>query len=302
MSAIWIPRAGSSLAGLLFEPDFSGRKAPGIVVIHPRGEGRGEEQAVRTYARRLSEKGYVTLSYDTSLHGRSEGSIALREDPMARVTDVSAVVDYLQKLKEVDASKVLAVGIGEGGGYAVAAAKGDHRIRAVAVINAINIGDDARLGRFGDADPSQQTAALAQVALAMQAEVQGEPTISARRASEQLGDRTALDREQGHEYRSAISAQHAQNRMSLRSVPLILQFDAWSFADSYLVQPTLLIVAEKAESRWHSEKLHEKIRWRNNNVKKIAVPDGRDTGFYDDDDYVNLAIDEIDSYFKHFGY
>ncbi|KAF4548832.1 Hypothetical protein D9617_25g061620 [Elsinoe fawcettii] len=302
MSKIKIPKSSLSLAGLQFRPDNGNGKYPGIVVVHPGGGVK--EQTASTYAKRLSQKGYVTISFDAAHQGASDGTPHFLEDPSSRVTDVSAVVDYLQKLDYVDSNKIVVVGICAGGGYGVAAAKGDHRIRAVAILSAVNIGDGARLGWHGDEDASKQTAGLAQVALAVQAEAEGAKVRYAPYVPEQPNDKTPYDLKQAHEYYLTSRAQHpnAQNKMLLRSVPLVLNFDAWLFAELYLIQPTLIIVGEKAESRWHSERLYDKIHGKNKNIKKIVVPNARHMDFYDDDNYVDPAIDEIEIYFKHFGY
>jgi len=85
--------------------------------------------------------------------------------------------------------------------------------------------------------------------------------------------------------------------MLLRSVPLILSFDAWLFADLYLRYPALIIVGEKAESRWHSEKIFELLEGKNQNAKMIVVPEGRHMDFYDNDDYINPAVKNIAEFF-----
>jgi dienelactone hydrolase len=73
-------------------------------------------------------------------------------------------MNYLQTLDLVDSEKIGILGICAGGGYAVAAAKGDHRLRADATISMVNIGGSARLGWDGDEDPSKQVEVLNAVA------------------------------------------------------------------------------------------------------------------------------------------
>ncbi|PNS17948.1 hypothetical protein CAC42_3907 [Sphaceloma murrayae] len=302
MTSIHIPKGSIKLAGLLFQPSETIREVPAIVVVNPGGGVK--EQTAGIYARRLADRGYVTVCYDASNQGASEGQPHFLEDPSARVTDVSAVVDYLQKQSMVDANKISVVGICAGGGYAVAAAKGDHRVRAVAVVSAVNIGDGARLGWLGKEDASKQTAGLAQVALALQAEAQGGEAATAPYVPEVLDDRTPFELSEAHKYYLTPRARHpnAQNKMLVRSVPLVLTFDAWAFADLYLMQPLLIIVGEKAESRWHSEILYEKVKAKNKDLKKIVVPNGRHMDFYDNDEYVNPAVDEMDEYLRQFGH
>ncbi|KIX97866.1 uncharacterized protein Z520_06644 [Fonsecaea multimorphosa CBS 102226] len=302
MSAIRIPKGSINLAGLLFKPaplpDKS--KAPGLVVIHPGGGVK--EQTASTYAKRLAERGFVAICYDASHQGDSEGLPHFLEDPAARVTDASAVVDYLQRLDYVDANRIAVVGICAGGGYAAAAAKGDHRLKAVAMVSAVNIGDGARYGWYGKDQPSSHVADLDQVAQAIQAEAtQGAEAASAPYVPPKPhDDKTPVDLADAYDYYCTPRAQHknAQNKMLLRSAPLVLNFDAWQFADLFLTQPVLIVVGEKAESRWHSEKIYKILDGKNDNVKKVVVPNGRHMDFYDKDDFVNPAIDNIVDFFK----
>ncbi|KIW94460.1 uncharacterized protein Z519_04436 [Cladophialophora bantiana CBS 173.52] len=297
MSAIRIPKGSINLAGLLFKPASLSDKAPGLVVIHPGGGVK--EQTASTYAKRLSDQGFVAICYDASHQGDSEGLPHFLEDPSARVTDASAVVDYLERLDYVDMNRIAVVGICAGGGYAAAAAKGDHRLKAVAMVSAVNIGDGARFGWYGNEQPSSQVANLDQVAQAIQAEAQGTEAATAPYVPPTPGDNTPVDLADAYNYYCTPRAQHknAQNKMLLRSVPLVLNFDAWQFADLFLTQPVLIVVGEKAESRWHSEKIYKILEGKNNNVKKVVVPDGRHMDFYDKDDFVNPAIaDIVDSF------
>lgn len=299
MSAISIPKGSIKLAGLLFKPESpSTGKLPAIVIIHPGGGVK--EQTAGVYAKKLSQNGYVAICYDAAHQGASEGTPHFLEDPGSRVTDASAVADYLERLDYIDVNRLFLVGICAGGGYAVGAAKGDHRFKAVSIISAVNIGDGARLGWYGNEKADEKAAALEQVAQAVQAEAAGNEPVTAPYVPPTLDDNTPYDLKEAHEYYLTARGQHtnAQNKMLLRSTGLVMNFDAWLFADIFLTQPLLILVGEKAESRWHSEKIYKILDGKNKALTKVVVPNARHMDFYDKEDYINPAIEKIVNHFS----
>lgn len=128
------------LAGNLYVPsEFDeAKKYPAIVVSHPGGGVK--EQAAGLYADKLAELGFVTLAFDASNQGESEGTPRYFEDPYARTEDVRAAVDYLTTLSFVDTDNIGALGICAGGGYTVAVSQTERRIKAVATVSMVDIG------------------------------------------------------------------------------------------------------------------------------------------------------------------
>lgn len=137
---------GVTLAGDLYRPaNFDkSKKYPAICVAHPWGGVK--EQTAGIYARRLAEKGFVTIAYDASHYGESGGEPRWAEITSERVEDIRCVVDYLSNRPEVDADKIGALGICAGGGYTIAAAATDFRVKAVAGVSTYDVGDAARAG------------------------------------------------------------------------------------------------------------------------------------------------------------
>ena len=65
------PNQLTNMAGLLFIPANMDKtkKYPALVVAHPFGGVK--EQTAGIYARKMAEKGYVTLAFDTRHQGES---------------------------------------------------------------------------------------------------------------------------------------------------------------------------------------------------------------------------------------
>ncbi len=105
-----------------------------------------------------------------------------------RVDDISAAVDYLTTLAEVDPEHIGVLGICAGGGYAAAAAMMDTRLKAIGTVSAVNYGQMYRQGWDKRGTPTE---CLALRDLAMAAR-----TAEATGAAIQYLPTTPLSREQ----------------------------------------------------------------------------------------------------------
>lgn len=132
------------MSGNLYLPEGfdAAKKYKAITVVHPGGGVK--EQVSGLYAKKMSELGCVALAFDASHQGESGGEPRYLENPYERVNDVRASVDYLASLAYVDADKIGCIGICAGGGYSVNAACTEHRIRAIATVSAMDVGDSYR--------------------------------------------------------------------------------------------------------------------------------------------------------------
>ncbi|KAK6543536.1 hypothetical protein TWF694_000282 [Orbilia ellipsospora] len=304
MTSIKIPKGSIELAGLLFAPS-SIPSSPGIsvVIVHPGGGVK--EQTAKVYAEALSQppNNYTTICYDASYQGASGGEPHFLEDPSARVSDISAVIDYLtSSVPHVDASKIGVVGICAGGGYAVAAAKGDYRIKSVCTVSMVNIGDSFRLGWEGKDSvlnhiSTLQTAADERAAKIKGAEPQYAPYVPAR-----YEEKTPYDLKQGSEYYLTPRGQHpnAQNKMLVSSFPLILTWDAFALADIFLKQPVCCVFGSKAGSKWHSDRLDEilKLNAGKGVDRMVEVEEATHMDFYDREKFVGKAVEEVGAFMR----
>lgn len=99
------------LAGLLRipEPFDLSKNFPAVVVTGPMLSVK--EQAQSVYAERLTEDGYVTLVFDGSYFGESEGLPRGQELPDVKESDIEGAVDYLCSLPYVDSERIGGLGI-----------------------------------------------------------------------------------------------------------------------------------------------------------------------------------------------
>lgn len=89
---------GLMVAGILNVPRNAENEKhnPAIVCVHPGSSCK--EQTAGIYAEKLAELGYVTIVFDASYQGESEGEPRYAEAPAARVEDIRCAVDYLTAL------------------------------------------------------------------------------------------------------------------------------------------------------------------------------------------------------------
>jgi uncharacterized protein len=284
------------LAGNLYLPEgFDEReKYAAIVAVHPGGAVK--EQTTGVYSRRLAEQGFVVLAFDSSYQGASEGEPHFLDDPMIRVDDVYAAVDYLTTLPFADAQRIGALGICAGGGIAVKAASIDRRIRAVGTASAVNVGAATRRGWNGRAPASEVLGVLDSVAAQRSAEAAGaEPAYAPYLP--QVGDTSVpRDLQEAADYYLTPRGGHpnSQNRMLMSSLAAWAAFDAFDLVDTLLTQPLMAVAGSEAGSLWHSEELIEKAA----GPKELVIVEGaRHMDLYDGEGLL-AAIGKLAPFFR----
>ena len=122
------------LAGLLRLPDgFDlSKNYPAVVVTGPMLSVK--EQAQSVYASRLTEAGYVTLVFDGTYYGESEGTPRGQELPDVKESDIEGAVDYLCGLPYVDSERIGGLGICGSGSYMSVAGVKEPRLKAITAI------------------------------------------------------------------------------------------------------------------------------------------------------------------------
>ena len=119
MNSITFKNGPLKMAGNLYVPEGfdAGGTYDAIVVVHPGGGVK--EQTAGLYAQKLAAQGFVTLAFDASHQGASEGMPRFLDDPMRRVGDIYSAVDYLTTLPYVDVHRIGTLGICAGSGATV---------------------------------------------------------------------------------------------------------------------------------------------------------------------------------------
>jgi carboxymethylenebutenolidase len=121
--------------GFLATPDGPGPH-PGVVVIH---EAYGLTDNIKDITRRFGNEGYVALAVDLFTDRnravcmtRYMGGLLLGSVNAYGIQDLKSALTFLAKNRDVDAQRMGAIGFCMGGGFAIAWACTDSRLKAIA--------------------------------------------------------------------------------------------------------------------------------------------------------------------------
>jgi uncharacterized protein len=152
-------RVGIDIVADMYSPRTAPAEAPlaALIVGHPYGGVK--EQTAGFYAQSMAERGFVTLAFDASFGGESGGRPRRISSPEIFAEDFSAAVDFLGVQPNVDRNRIGVIGVCGSGGFSLAAAEIDPRIRAVATVSMYDIGGMVREG-FGKSQSKEQYRAM----------------------------------------------------------------------------------------------------------------------------------------------
>jgi uncharacterized protein len=286
------------LAGILYSPDSKkSTRVPAIVISHP-GSGV-KEQTAGLYAKHMADAGFIALAFDAAYQGESGGEPRGLEDPAQRVEDIKAAVSYLETRPDVEGDHIGALGICASGGYAVAAAAADHRIKAIATVSGVDIAAQFRCGAEGSQPPAVfqgmlDAAAKARTAEAKGGEIQRFELFPSTEAQARAGGQHLFD---GWEYYISPRAQHPRSMkaMTWNSVDKMATFDAFRFIDMISPRPLLSILGTKAVTKWMGTESFERAK----EPKELVWIEGAShVDLYDKPEYVVPAVAKLSDFFQ----
>jgi hypothetical protein len=248
-------RLGITLVADLYIPKGLDRSQqhPALVVGTPFGAVK--EQASGLYAQTMAERGFVTLAHDPSYVGESGGQPHGIASSEALVEDFSAGVDFLGGLPFVNRERIGVIGVCGSGGFGLAAAEIDPRIKAVATVSMYDIGQAKRQGLAEKQDDAALRKNLEKVAAQRWAEVDGAERAMVIGTPQKLTDAsTAIDRE-FYDYYRTPRGQHPRATTAFSRTSDAQMSLFWSFEHLNWIspRPVLFITGDQAHSRIFSE-------------------------------------------------
>lgn len=293
-------KEGLNIAGLIFLPDdFSeDKKYPAIVITHPGGGVK--EQCSSLYGWNLARAGFITLAFDASHQGESEGLPRYIEDPFSRVEDIRSAIDYLVTLPYVDENKIGAMGVCAGGGYTMSAVQTEYRIKAAAGISIWDVGDSAKNGFPGVNIPHFMQKLLTEVAVERTKEARGgEPRYLqyVPNSPEEIDENTSTIQKEAYEYYRTPRCQYptSVNKYLFTSNDKLAAFDAFAHIDTVSPRPLLFIVGSKADTLYFTNDAYSRAR----EPKEVYTIEGAShVDLYDKPEFVEQVVEKLIIFFQ----
>ncbi|MEM1340332.1 MAG: nuclear transport factor 2 family protein [Bacteroidota bacterium] len=125
---------GALLKGHLFLPPRfdSNRTYPAAIVTGSWTSVK--EQMPDEYASVLAKDGFITLTFDFTGFGESEGQPRQVEDYQLKIQDIRSAVDFLEAHKNVDSQRLSGLGVCASSGYMAHATAQDDRIKNLVLV------------------------------------------------------------------------------------------------------------------------------------------------------------------------
>lgn len=268
------------MEGTLFTPKDMDRSKhyPAVIVGHPMGAVR--EQSANLYAQKMAEQGFVTLTADLSFWGGSEGMPRNAVDPTMYAETFSAAADYLDTLPFVDREHIGVIGICGSGSYAVAEAKIDPRLKAIATVSMYDMGKATRSGLRESQTLAQRKAILEEAAARRGREYAGAPAAYTSGTPEHVDENSpAVAREFYDYYRTSRGASDRTNTHPLLTSNVkLMNFYPFNDIDTISPRPLLFIAGTDAHSREFSE---DAYRLAAEPKELVLVPNAGHVDLYD---------------------
>jgi uncharacterized protein len=255
-------RFGIELVADMYSPKRLRGSARALIVGHPFGGVK--EQTSGLYVQTMAEHGFVTLAFDASYNGESGGRPRHIASLETFVEDFSAAVDYLGTRGSIDRDRIGVIGVCASGGFSLAAAQVDPRLKAVATVSMYDMGRAYRDGQGYAPIPSEvntveeRKQALADAAEQRWNEFEGGEVVYGGGTAVPLKPSQQAAADEFAEYYATSRGQHPRSHaLSLTSLGAITSFMPLAQIELTAPRPLLLIAGGDAHSRYYAEDAYE---------------------------------------------
>lgn len=289
-------RYGIELTGDLYIPKNGGKNLPALAISGPFGAVK--EQSSGLYANQMAERGFITLAFDPSYTGESDGEPRNVASPDINTEDFSAAIDFLGLQKNVDRNKLGIIGICGFGGFALNATAVDKRVKAVATTSMYDMSRVNAEGYFGSTTPDQRTKILEEMSLQRWEDAKNGIPKYPENGLGQTNEKSPQFVKDYYEYYKTKRGFHerslnsnaawtATNSLSFMNMPLL------TYIKEIAPRPTLIIAGENAHSKYFSA---DAYRAASEPKELMIIPNTVHTDLYDQMN--KIPFSKLESFFN----
>lgn len=248
----------------------------------------------------MARRGFVTVAFDPSFTGESEGQPRYVASPDINTEDFSAAVDFLSLLDFVDPDRVGIIGICGWGGLALNAAAIDTRIKATVTSTMYDMSRVNANGYFDAMDDDARYELKQQLNTQRLEDARNGRYTLAGGVADVLPDDAPWFVKDYHAYYKTKRGYH---KRSLNSNSGWNKTSALSFINTpqlaysdEIRSAVLMIHGEKAHSRYFSEDAFKKLR--GDNKELLIIPEATHVDLYDN--FGKIPFDKIEQFFHDY--
>ncbi len=268
------------------------KKYRALAVVHPFGGVK--EQAAGTYARKMAEKGYITLAFDSTHLGESGGFPRDTENPSERLEDIRCAIDFLTTLPVVAEDRIGLLGVCAGGAFSLAVAPTEMRAKAIASVSLFDLGLMAREG--WPWPQYDRITTLVEIGKQRTLEARGLSTRRDPGIPMELADSAPRILKQGYDYYRTPRAQHPNSRsvFIFTDFARLMDFNYYSQIENIAPRPILFIVGTEADTLFMSKAGYEEAKQPK---EWFEIPGATHFHLYDNEAVVEKAVAKLEDFF-----
>jgi uncharacterized protein len=284
---------GATLTGKLLLPASykKGEKLPAIMIFGAWTQVKEQTQYV--YGRKLAEQGYAVLNFDFRYWGESGGKPRYFESTNEKVKDVLNAIAYLKTHPAIDASNISLIGICAAAGVTLRASAVSKDVRNTATVAAwLQHPSTTPLFYGGEAGVKERI----RLSEAAQKKFEDTGVIDYVEAYNPANPAAAMffpldyysntDRGRIPEWNNQFAVMGWKEWMTMNSIDGIAE---------KITCPIIMVHSDNSSLPDNAKRFYSLSPSKK---KKLAWVEGEHTQFYDKDEQVDVAIEEILKFFK----
>lgn len=291
-------RYGITLVADMYKPKGAADPLAAIAVCGPYGAVK--EQVSGLYAQALAERGFLTIAFDPSYCGESDGTPRNLTSPEISTEDFSAAIDYLTSREDVLAGQVGILGICGWGGFALNAAANDPRIKVTVAVTMYDMSRVNANGYFDSMNADDRYRLRVQLNEQRIKDYRSDTYERDGGVIDEISDDTPLFVRRYHDYYKTKRGYHHRSPNSTQGInkTAVLSFINMPILTyiNEIRNAVLLVHGEKAHSRYFSEDTYKRLQ--GDNKELLIVPKADHTDLYDNLECI--PFDTIEAFYRRY--